>query len=217
MINVIFNILLAPNKKIPTTHNEEHSTMPYSKQHKAKSRQRILASAYKLFSTKGYDNVSINEIMADAGLTRGAFYAHFENKSKLYHEAIIYAAANSKITRRKPAKIDAETWVRELIRGYLHKNNITNTCSCPLASLATDVVVREPEVRKAYTSTFKGMNHLIENYTKTFSDCNSDTILASTAMIIGGLAIARALDDPDLSERLLDSCRIKASQILCDA
>ena len=42
--------------------------MPYSLQHKEKTRQRILASAYKLFSTKGYDNVSINEIMAEANL-----------------------------------------------------------------------------------------------------------------------------------------------------
>lgn len=212
MINVIFNFPQRTTK----THNLENTTMPYTKQHKAKSRQRILASAYKLFSTKGYENVSINEIMADAGLTRGAFYAHFNNKSKLYHEAIIYAAESSEIMRRKPDKIDAQTWIQRLLRGYLHKNNVTNTCGCPLASLVTDVVVREPEVRNAYTRTYKGMNNLIKKYTDSFSGCNSDTILATTSMIIGGLAIARALDDSDLSERLLESCRVKAMRLLCD-
>jgi AcrR family transcriptional regulator len=190
--------------------------MPYTKQHKAKSRQRILASAYRLFSTKGYDNVSINEIMADAGLTRGAFYAHFDNKSKLYHEAIVYTAKNSEVTRRKPEKIDSQSWLQALLQGYLHKNNVTNTCGCPLASLVTDVVVREPEVRKAYTCTFKGMNNIIKKYTDTFSSCSSDTILATTAMIIGGLAIARALDDTTLSDRLLQSCRMKAMHLLND-
>lgn len=189
--------------------------MPYSKQHKAKSRQLILASAYKLFSQKGYENVSINEIMAVAGMTRGAFYAHFDNKSKLYYEAIIYAAENSDITRRKPDEVDAESWLQELLTAYLHKNNVINT-NCPLASLATDVAVREPEVRKAYTSTFKGMNSVIKKYTEAFSNCSSETILATTSMVIGGLAIARALDDFALSERLLESCRENALRLLKD-
>ena len=100
--------------------------MPYSLQHKEKTRQRILASAYKLFSTKGYDNVSINEIMAEANLTRGAFYAHFQNKSKLYREAIIFAAENSGMTRCKPDSLDGKSWIQELLKGYLHKNNVAN-------------------------------------------------------------------------------------------
>ena len=86
----------------------------------------------------------------------------------------------------------------------------------PLASLATDVVVREPDVRKAYTSTFKGMNKIIKKYADTFSNCSSDTVLATTAMVIGGLAIARALDDLDLSERLLETCRANALRLLND-
>lgn len=188
--------------------------MPYTQQHKALSRQRILASAYKLFSKKGYANVTINEIMADADMTRGGFYAHFENKSVLYHEAILYAAENSEITRRKPEGVDARSWVWTLLQKYLHKNNVFHSCPCPLASLATDVVVREPEVRNAYTSSFKGMNKLIANYTKSFSNCSTDTVMATTAMVIGGVVIARALDDAELSEQLLENCRAEALRLL---
>jgi TetR/AcrR family transcriptional repressor of nem operon len=188
--------------------------MPYTPQHKMQSRERILASAYKLFSSKGYDNVSINEIMADADMTRGGFYAHFENKSKLYYEAIIFAAENSAIMRKKPESLDDRVWVKALIKGYLHKENIKDFCHCPLASLVTDVAVREREVRKAYTNTYKGMNDLLAKYTKSFSDCSDDTIMAATAMIIGGLAIARALDDPRLSERLLTNCQTEALRLL---
>lgn len=189
--------------------------MPYSAQHKSKSRLRILASAYTLFSAKGYDNASINEIMKKAKMTRGAFYAHFKNKSTLYHEAIVHAAETSGMTQLKPDEVDGKSWIQELLTGYLSQKNATsNSCHCPLASLVTDVVVREPKVRKTYTSTFKGMNDIIAKYTKTFSNCSSDTILATSAMVIGGLAIARALDDKNLSEQVLKNCRVEALRLL---
>ncbi len=189
--------------------------MPYSSEHKTKSRLRIIASAYKLFSAKGYDNVSINEIMAKAKMTHGAFYAHFKSKSVLYHEAIKHAAETSEITKQKPDDIDGKSWIQELLTGYLHKNNITSrSCSCPLASLVTDVVVREPRVRKTYTNTFKGMNDIIAKYTNTFSNCSTDIILATSAMVVGGLAIARALDDVNLAEQLLENCKSEALRLL---
>lgn len=188
--------------------------MPYSAQHKEETRDRILTSAFKLFSSRGYDNVSINEIMADASLTRGGFYSHFENKSKLYHEAILYSAKNSKIAQGKPNELDNKAWMEELLNSYLHRDNIVNNPHCPLAALVTDVTVREPEVRKAYTKTFKGMANRIGSYVKSYSNCSDETILATTAMIVGGLAIARAVSDVKLSNQILDNCRDEALRLL---
>ena len=71
--------------------------MPYSPEHKQNSREQILSGAMNLFSRKGFSNVSIDEVMAEAGMTRGAFYAHFESKSVLYAEAVMFAALNSKM------------------------------------------------------------------------------------------------------------------------
>jgi len=188
--------------------------MPYSADHKQQSRERILSSAYKLFSSQGYDNVSINEVMEDASMTRGGFYAHFKNKSELYRESILYAASLSMATRPKPGDFDEKGWVLKLLHEYLSKENLSGACACPLASLASDVTVRDPEVRKAYTNTFKGLNSVIESYAKAFSTSSSDTLLATTAMMIGGLAVARALEDEALAERLLDSCRVEAQSLL---
>lgn len=201
MINVIFNYLA-------------RVVMPYSQDHKEKSRQRILASAYKLFSANGYNNISINQIMADADMTRGAFYAHFDNKSVLYREAIFFAAQNSKILRTKPDGLEVKEWLHNLVRSYLDKMNFTKNHPCPLASLVTDVSVRENDVRNAYTSVFKGLNDLISKYTKTYSNCDSGTVLAISAMMIGGAAIARAIDDPELVEKLLENCRVEALRLL---
>ena len=88
--------------------------MPYSQEHKAQSRQRILSSAYKLFSLKGYKNVSINEIMADATTPRGAFYAHFSSKSQLYKEAIHHAANQSQIVEPKSGGLNGKSWLEKL-------------------------------------------------------------------------------------------------------
>ena len=55
--------------------------MPWTTEHKQKSREKILSSAARLFTKKGFDAVSIDDVMRLAGLTRGAFYAHFKSKS----------------------------------------------------------------------------------------------------------------------------------------
>ena len=62
--------------------------MPYSAKHKQDTRQRILESARRLFNSKGFAEVSIGEIMENAGLTHGGFYRHFNDKSELYAEAV---------------------------------------------------------------------------------------------------------------------------------
>src|SRR5262249_57333866 len=62
--------------------------MPYRPEHGAKTRARILHGARTLFNRRGFDGVSIDELMASAGLTRGAFYSYFQSKSQLYAEAV---------------------------------------------------------------------------------------------------------------------------------
>jgi TetR/AcrR family transcriptional repressor of nem operon len=63
--------------------------MPYNPRHKQKTRERILRCARRLFSRKGFAEVTIGEIMAEAGLTRGGFYRHFKTKDELYSEALL--------------------------------------------------------------------------------------------------------------------------------
>lgn len=93
--------------------------MPYSKEHKAETRQKILKSAHKLFSAKGFDQVSIDDLMQHANLTRGAFYAHFKNKQSAYSEAIIEGVQKSKMAHQKPAGTTNKEWMEELLTLYL--------------------------------------------------------------------------------------------------
>lgn len=189
--------------------------MPYSKQHKEKSRERILKSAVRLFTRKGFESTSIDEVMADAELTRGAFYTHFKSKQDLYAEAIASASMFSILVQAKPEGLDDKAWLVQLLGTYLspahvHKADIP----CPLAFLATDVALREPTTQQAYADVYLKMNQMIRAYTRHFSRCDKQTVMAVTAMMIGAVAVARTLPDHESQNQLLKSCRHVALDLL---
>ncbi|MEB8433069.1 TetR/AcrR family transcriptional regulator [Cocleimonas sp. KMM 6892] len=195
--------------------------MPLSKQHKQTSHDKILSSAITLFSTKGFDQVSIDELMNHAGLTRGAFYAHFESKQAVYAKAVVAGAKRTEISRVKPDDFDDQQWIKYLVNDYLSLEHINQEHSpCPLAFLVTDIANSESEVKEAYTKVFRGLNAAMH---KRISKVTEDTkkpevskedIYAATAMMIGSVAIGRALNDESLTSDLLNSSRQSVFELL---
>jgi len=135
----------------------------WAKHHKEKTRQRILDSAASRFLQLGYDAVSIDEIMADAELTRGAFYTHFSSKKQLYAEAIKHAGRQSSSSLE--SKTDPQDKLCSVIGHYLSPEHCAGeTLSCPLALLITDITHRDETVRNAYTQTLQGFLNLVERH-----------------------------------------------------
>lgn len=189
--------------------------MPYSKEHKQKTRQRILDSASRLFPRKGYDAVSIDDLMRDAGLTRGAFYHHFSDKAEVYSKAVLNAAFRSPIANQPPSS-ETTRWLSDVIDGYLNSYHIEDAdIPCPLAFLATDISNRQSHARKAYGRVYGGLVEAIASRMEDFRDDEkNDVAMAVTALMIGGVAIGRALDSAETTEKLLVSCRQVAKQLL---
>lgn len=190
--------------------------MPYTPQHKQQSRERILDSASRLFSRRGYDAVSIDDLMREAGLTRGAFYNHFSDKTDVYTEAIIHATVKSPIAQQKASATSDPVSLASLLDIYLSSAHVYDVDPpCPLAFLVTDVGVREPRVRSTYTRVFRNMTKLVKKHLKRNSQKQStETALAVTALMIGGVAIGRALNNREIVEELLKSCRQTAKILL---
>jgi TetR/AcrR family transcriptional repressor of nem operon len=189
--------------------------MPYSPEHKQQSREKILKSAFSCFAEQGFENTSIDEIMQHAEMTRGAFYAHFSSKSELYQQALLTAAMNSQLRQSRPDGISDQEWVNQLVKGYLSQHHIEQKLPpCPLAFLVTDVAVSEPEVRQTYTKIFKGMNKIIHGMVRQYSECDEARIYAVTAMMIGAVAIGRALDNRKVRQTVLSSCEALALALL---
>jgi len=192
--------------------------MPYTKEHTQQSRERILACASRLFSRRGYEAVSIDGLMQEAGMTRGAFYHHFANKSEVYAAAIAYAAQHSLLSKVKAAAAPGHPWLGDMLQVYLNRRHVDEEPSpCPLAFLVTDVSTREPEVRAAYTQVY---GELVRFMSAQLSNAETEPLsateqaLAMSAMMIGAVAIGRALDDNGLIDGLLAGCRKMADEIV---
>ena len=188
--------------------------MPLSKEHKQNSREEILKSAVKLFSQKGFDNVSIKDVMKYAGLTHGAFYAHFDSKEELYAHGIRNASQQSLIVTEYTKDYSGPELVEKIINGYLSNQHVSGEVnSCPLAFLATDVASKNNKIRTVYSEVYNNLVTLMEAETAERDKSNTDLMMAVTAMMIGGVAVSRALIDPEKKERLLSSCRKSAMQL----
>ena len=189
--------------------------MPLSAEHKQQSRERILTSAAKLFMHQGFDQTSVDQIMNDAELTRGAFYAHFSSKSDLYQQAIVAAAKKTPLAQGKPESTNNRDWLEYLIDNYLNIKHLKEEKnSCPLAFLATDIASREPEVKNTYSQVFKNFKGLVGKYTLKEKHCTEEEIEAISAMTIGSVAVARALNNEEDSKQLLENCNTMIKKLL---
>ena len=172
--------------------------MAWAEQHKENSRERIVDCAALLFTRHGFDNVSIDQVMRAAGLTRGAFYAHFKNKAELYQQAIIAGARQAK------AVLDAADSfnVGAMAEHYLRIGDAQNPDSfCPLAFFVTDMTQRDDNIRHTYTQALQGYIAILEDMALT-----PDKARQAAVMMIGGLALCRAITDDALREAMLQSC-----------
>ncbi|MBN3560970.1 TetR/AcrR family transcriptional regulator [Aliamphritea spongicola] len=186
--------------------------MAWQKDHKQKTRLKILKSGAKLFTLKGFDKVGINDVMADAGLTRGAFYSHFSSKAELYAESMRTAGSRraKNILNRSPEESTAA--LQALVNGYLSQGHRkSEEGGCPLAFLVTDITQQDEQVRDVYTEVFRGFMDMLGSRLgmseAADADAQKSQVLQKTVMMVGGMAIARALNDDDLAEELLQACR----------
>ncbi|GGK65557.1 TetR/AcrR family transcriptional regulator [Amphritea balenae] len=186
--------------------------MPYTKTHKNKTRERILDSSFRLFAIKGFEGVTIDDLMNNCGLTRGGFYAHFTSKAELYREALKFKASSTKLANPKPEDTSNKQWLSLLLNKYLSLEHVKGerSLSCPLAFLVTDINMQDKAIKTAYSDVYYGMNTAIMEYASSYTDCDEQDVLSVTAMMIGTVAIARTLQNQDSIESLLAASRREA-------
>jgi TetR/AcrR family transcriptional repressor of nem operon len=179
--------------------------MPYTREHKNRSRERILTSALRLFSERGFAQVTIDEVMKHAGLTRGGFYAHFDSKEQLYDEAIRHGIATSTlITIARGPK--GRATLQQMVNSYLTRSHAEGKVApCPLAFFSADVSVREERVRNTYTQAFQSLANAIGAHAGARG--LDERSLTMAVLMVCGVAVCTALTDGAMKERLLAGCR----------
>jgi TetR/AcrR family transcriptional regulator, transcriptional repressor for nem operon len=179
--------------------------MSYTPEHKRKTRQTILESARRLFNKRGFSEVSIEEVMENAGLTRGGFYRHFENKDDLYAETVRWflCADAPKPWQRAapPARPAIKPHGQRVVDSYFSRDHFDDreTC-CPLIALPSDIMRGSDVVKRAYRDVLEKLLHIFE--ADMHGPRRRERALALVAMCVGGVIVARCVDDPALAEGL---------------
>jgi TetR/AcrR family transcriptional repressor of nem operon len=169
-----------------------------SREQVAVRRRKILEAAGRLFRERGFDAVSIADIMKEAGLTHGAFYGHFQSKDDLIAQALGYALAES------DEPVDPARYATTYLTAK-HRDNLSGGCST--AGLAAETLRQAPAARAAIS---EGLRHMIERLSKGATGDEADKrreAIGSWAAMVGALILARASDDPQLSDEILEETR----------
>lgn len=193
--------------------------MPYTPEHKARTRAKIVEGARVMFNRHGFEQVSIDDIMQHVGLTRGGFYNHFKSKDELYAEAVkSFTSCNPFARRLASARGPApppRALARQLINLYLSDEILEDVDQhCPLIALPSDVARAGLAPRAAYTTVVENM---AEVYRAAFPPEDTDARRKSLLMVslcVGGMVIARTTDDPGLRKTLRQAARREALALL---
>jgi len=190
--------------------------MPYSPEHKVQTRARVVESARRLFNRHGFEQVTIDQVMASAGLTRGAFYHHFDSKDDLYAAAVASFETCNPFATANAGQIidDPKRMARMLVDLYLSDEVLENIdLHCPLYALPSDVARAGLEPQQAYTDLMRGMRHIYRCALKGIRDADRRAE-AMVALCVGGMVLARTTNDPELRKSLRESARLQALALL---
>lgn len=172
--------------------------MAWSAQQKVNTKNKILTSAGELFTQHGFAKVSINQVMQNAGLTRGAFYAHFSSKSELYQAAIPFAAK-----QRFDAVLQCQhDTLENIVSHYLSVEHVGGEQGCPLSFLVSDIQQQEFDVKQTYSEVLQKLISKLQSH-----GLDEQAAIRSAVLMIGGVAVSRALPDKDMQKKVIAAAK----------
>ncbi len=184
--------------------------MRYEPDYKAKTRQKVLAEAAKTMRAEGVQGMGVAHVMAKAGLTHGAFYAHFDSKDALIAETIqeMALAARGKFDA-VTAELGPADALRKYIAFYLSARHRDNTdTSCPLPWLAGEIARLDASSRKRYGTSVAGLTEVLAARLRALDHADADAAAGSVvAELVGALALSRAVGDKAQSDLILARSR----------
>lgn len=177
--------------------------MKVSRAQVAQHRMRIMEAAAKLFRQRGFEAVTVAEIMKAAGLTVGAFYGHFPSK-----EALIAASVGSALPKA-PESATQRQHSADFADGYLsvrHRNNLAGACL--FSSLGTEAARGSTDLRHEMTEAVRRrIEHLSVDAAGDRPEDKRSSAIAAWSAMVGAMVLARLVNDDELSKEILAKTR----------
>ena len=172
---------------------------------KEATHDRIVEAAARAIRRSGYNGTGVADIMKSAGLTHGGFYAHFSSREAMLAEAADRAGSESVATMaRIAATSPPRRALKAMMEAYLSKAHVEGVeTGCATAALGSEMPRQAPEVRRAATRRIKEMIDLVARQSPDWGQPGAhERALVAVATMVGALVLARAVDDPRLSDSL---------------
>ncbi len=175
-----------------------------SKEKAAENRERILLAAARLMRERGISGAGVDALTEAAGMTHGSLYSQFGSKERLVEEAVAYAIAAK--GQEMPEVFSLSAYVSEYLSAA-HRDGPGN--GCPLAALCCDVSRQSEGVRERFTAGVRGMIARLSRRIGSGLKARqrNEAALATIASLVGALVLARAVNDPKLSDDILRATR----------
>jgi AcrR family transcriptional regulator len=185
--------------------------MPYASTHKARTRERILDAARRLFTLGGFERVTIDDVMAQAGLTRGGFYNHFRTKAELFSAAVDGYARTTPWTEPGEDPLRLARWFVDF---YLSDQMLERPeLHCPLFALPADVARVGAAPKSAYTRLIRRTSAVFLAALGSGPD-GEQRANSIMSLCVGAMLLASTTDDPALRASLRQSARASALALL---
>jgi TetR/AcrR family transcriptional regulator, transcriptional repressor for nem operon len=183
--------------------------MPWPKEHKRNTRERIVAAAAAAFRQQGIDQVSVADIMRRAGLTHGGFYAHFTSKEDLVAAALAHASAQVTGMLATPTN-DAES-TDPLLRAAMTYLSSFHSAhpeqGCPVAALGPELIRAGLNFRRELAAEIRNRLNQLHDLTppQLSPKIRRRQIAGALACMVGGVILARGLQESE-KRKFLEGC-----------
>ncbi|VAW61451.1 Transcriptional regulator, AcrR family [hydrothermal vent metagenome] len=182
--------------------------MRYKADQKAQTRQRIAAAAGRSFKKNGYSGIGVDGLAGEAGVTSGAFYGHFASKEAAFNEAVSGGLGELQSAISDLKQQYGENWWSEFAAFYTgQKRTCDLSESCALQSLTAEVGRSEPSTQALFEAELLKISKLASDNGKPSSAQNTNKTWASLSMLIGGVSLARAVDNEALSDEISNAIK----------
>jgi AcrR family transcriptional regulator len=181
---------------------------PIELSRKEATHERIVEVAARAIRRTGYGGTGVADIMKEAGLTHGGFYAHFASREAMLAEAADRAGGEAVATLAEiAAAAPPQQALRSLVRAYLSKAHVEGVeTGCAVAALGSEMPRQAPEVRRAATRRIKEQIDLVARQSPDWGLPGAhERALVTVATMVGALVLARAVDDPKLRDALREA------------
>lgn len=178
---------------------------------KQMTHQRILQTAAKIIRRDGFDALAVADVMKQAGLTHGGFYAHFANRDALLAEALSYASAESatlleqSLTERIRSGVQPLTAFIDIYLSEEHLNNCTEGAGCPIAALASDFFRLDLDTKAVAAKTIEAYVDKVQWLSN--QSLSRENAFLLTSSLVGALQLARGLKGTTQAMQYLTACR----------